>query len=124
MLRRYASAAADVSDGLLADAGHIGKASGLGVQINLDRLALSPSAAAWLKLQPDRANALTMLASGGDDYEIVCTLDAAEAAEAIRQADAAGVSLTVIGCMTAELGVKAFFHSRLVEAVKTGWVHP
>ncbi|WP_245620138.1 thiamine-phosphate kinase [Phenylobacterium immobile] len=71
-LRADAHAAADVSDGLIADAGHIGEASGLGVRIDLERTPLSAAARTWLAGQSDRAAGLLALASGGDDYEIVC----------------------------------------------------
>jgi thiamine-monophosphate kinase len=65
-------AAADVSDGLIADAGHIAEASGLGLEIDLERMPISPLAAEWVARQLDPALALTRLATGGDDYEIVC----------------------------------------------------
>jgi len=68
-----ATAAADVSDGLVADARHIAEASGVRLRLDLDRLPLSPPAARWLAAQPERAQALTRLASGGDDYEVICT---------------------------------------------------
>lgn len=67
-----ASAAADVSDGLIADARHIAEASGCGLVLDLDRLPLSGPAEVWLAAQPDRDKALLALASGGDDYEVVC----------------------------------------------------
>ena len=70
-LRRYATAAADVSDGLIADARHIAEASGVGLFLDLDRIPLSGAAATWLESQPDVAAALVRLATGGDDYEIV-----------------------------------------------------
>jgi thiamine-monophosphate kinase len=69
----HATAAADVSDGLIADAGHIAVASGVRLTLDLDRTPLSSPARAWLEAQPDRAAALVALASGGDDYEIVAT---------------------------------------------------
>jgi thiamine-monophosphate kinase len=65
-------AAADVSDGLIADAGHLAVASGLGLEIDLERIPVSPLAAEWVAPQPDTALALLRLATGGDDYEIVC----------------------------------------------------
>jgi thiamine-monophosphate kinase len=70
-LRARARAAADVSDGLIADAGHIATASGVGIRLDLDALPLSPAARRWLEVQPDRAAALVRLAAGGDDYEVV-----------------------------------------------------
>jgi thiamine-monophosphate kinase len=69
---QHVQAAADVSDGLLADAGHIAEASGCAVRIDLDKTPLSEPARHWFESQPDREAALLALASGGDDYEIVC----------------------------------------------------
>ena len=54
VVRGLATASADVSDGLLADAGHIAKASGLQVKVDLDRLPLSTGARKWLEAQPER----------------------------------------------------------------------
>jgi thiamine-monophosphate kinase len=122
-LRRYATAAADVSDGLLADAGHIGEASGLGVQIELERLPLSAAARAWLALQPDPVAAMVRLATGGDDYEVVCTVKPSDAAEAIRSAESAGAPLTEIGRMVSGRGVRAGFEGRAVDVATPGWTH-
>ena len=62
-----ATAAADISDGLIADLGHICRASGVGAVIDLEAVPLSPEVAA---LGADaRLEALT----GGDDYELVFT---------------------------------------------------
>ncbi len=123
VLRRHATAAADVSDGLLADAGHIGEASGLGVEISLDRLPLSAAGATWLDDQPNRADALLQLAVGGDDYEIVCTVKPAAVGAAILEAKAVGAPLTPVGRMTAEVGVKALFQNQTLKISKTGWTH-
>jgi thiamine-monophosphate kinase len=80
-LRRHARAAADVSDGLIADAGHVAGASRLGLALDLADLPLSPGARAWRDAQPDPAGASLALATGGDDYAVVCAVapDAATA---------------------------------------------
>ena len=59
----------DISDGLLADLGHILAASGLGAELMLPAIPLSQS----LKTQP-RATALELALQGGDDYELCFTL--------------------------------------------------
>lgn len=64
-----ANAAADVSDGLLADAGHIGIASGLDVEIFAQSVPLSQAARIIADADDRLADAMT----GGDDYELVFT---------------------------------------------------
>lgn len=113
-LRAHASAAADVSDGLIADASHIGTASGLRVRLDLDCMPLSPAARAWLDAQPERALALRKLASGGDDYEIVCTAPP-EAAGAL--------GLTVIGEVMAGEGLEILADGMTIDPGPGGWTH-
>ena len=122
-LQAHASAAADVSDGMVADAGHIGEASGVGLAIALERLPVSEPAQAWLALQPDPAAALAALATGGDDYEVVCTAGPESAAELIAEAESAGVAMTEIGEVTAGQGVRIAFRGVPVEPARTGWRH-
>ena len=64
MLRGKATAALDISDGLLADCGHIAKASGVALQIERDRLPLSEP----LRRFAGDAEALRCALAGGDDY--------------------------------------------------------
>ena len=63
-LRRHASAAIDISDGLLADLGHVLDASGRGALLEQDRIPVDP----WLR----ENQALELALRGGDDYEICC----------------------------------------------------
>ena len=71
-----ASAAIDISDGLLADAGHIAAASGVKLVIDPEQLPLSAALAASASPEQARLWALT----GGDDYELCFTLPAGESA--------------------------------------------
>jgi thiamine-monophosphate kinase len=87
-LRGLATAAIDVSDGLLADLGHILDASGASAEL---RLAVSPA---------PTFEELCYL-SGGDDYELAFTAPAARRAEVAALADSLGLALARIGSIVA-----------------------
>lgn len=93
-LAGLAHAAADVSDGLIADLGHICQASGVCARVDSQRIPLSPPARAVLGRHPD---VFMELLRGGDDYELVFTAAPEQAADAARLAAATGVPLTAIG---------------------------
>ena len=113
-LRDQVRAAADISDGLLADAGHIAAASHCAVEIALDRLPQSAAAADWLSRQPDRLVALTALATGGDDYEIAGAL----AADAPLPD-----GWTIVGAFRAGEGVVATWRGAPAPVDRLGWDH-
>ena len=93
-LAGVAHAAADVSDGLVADLGHIGDASGVHATISADRIPLSPAARAALRANPAR---MAQILSGGDDYELVFTAAPAAADDIARIAIEVDLPLTPIG---------------------------
>jgi thiamine-monophosphate kinase len=113
-LRRIATAAADVSDGLIADARHIAEASRVRVCIDLDKLPLSRGAATWLEAQPDIPAALLRLGSGGDDYEVVCT-----APTGLRRP----AGFTVVGEVQEGEGVEVRAAGQVVDPGAGGWRH-
>lgn len=103
-LARLAHAAIDVSDGLLADIGHVARASTVAVEIDIAALPCSDALAAAF---PDEEERRVMQASGGDDYEL-CFTAAPGRHEAVRAAlAAAGVGGTVIGRCAEGAGVRA-----------------
>jgi phosphatidylglycerophosphatase A len=65
-----ASSAIDVSDGLLADAGHLCTQGKVGISLDAHDLPLSPA----LQSHPDREQALGWALGGGDDYELLFTV--------------------------------------------------
>ena len=69
-LRGRASAAIDLSDGLLADAAHIADASGVAIHIDSSRLPLSET----LRAHRDHERVLLWALAGGDDYELLFTI--------------------------------------------------
>jgi thiamine-monophosphate kinase len=111
-LHDHAMAAADVSDGLIADAGHIAEASGVGLTLDLDALPLSRAARRWLQAQPDRAAALIRLATGGDDYEVVAAFQAEIPA-----------GFTPCGAVVAGDAVEVRVDGRRIEVAQGGWRH-
>lgn len=119
-IQAYAKASADVSDGLLADAGHIAKASGLAARIDLEALPLSPSAAAWQRSQPDRGEALARLATGGDDYEVISAV-APEDVDAYARA--AGMTVAVVGRLVEGQGVEARLDGQVLALDTLGYRH-
>lgn len=91
-----AHAAADVSDGLLADLGHICQASGVGAEIWLPSL---PASDALLALDVDER--VSWQASGGDDYELCFTAAPSQREAIVRLGADLDLPLTRVGCIVA-----------------------
>jgi thiamine-monophosphate kinase len=93
-IRRHASAAMDVSDGLAGDLGKLCGASGASAEIEIEKVPLSDAARRAIA---GDASAGELAVTGGDDYEILCTV-AVEKLELFRAAAlASGVAVTEIG---------------------------
>ena len=118
---RLARAALDVSDGLLADLGHVCETSGVGAVVEAARLPLSPAAHAALAAAPELiGDAL----GGGDDYELLFTAEEGALLAIRAAAVAAGVPVTAIGRLTAEPGIRVMDAAgRPVETGRAGWAH-
>jgi len=74
LLRKYATAALDISDGLVADAGHMAKASNVGLEINLHDIPISNAGQKWLSTLENQIQGTIDLATGGDDYEVLASI--------------------------------------------------
>ena len=122
-VREHAAAALDVSDGLIADMGHMAKAGGVGIVIDLEKLPLSRAATAWLETRVDPLAALTELATGGDDYEIVMAVPPGAIDGLKRAAVADHLRLTVLGAATRGEGVAVRYGGEVVPVKTTGWRH-
>ena len=103
-LRGVATAAIDVSDGLVGDLAHILERSAAGATIELAAIPRSP-ALARLAGGEDRALALECLLAGGDDYELCFTAPRAAAERVAAIAASTAVPLARIGMITAGSGL-------------------
>lgn len=92
-----ATAAIDISDGLLADLGHVCKASACGATLDVERV---PVSAELLSLFPPQ-EALAHALGGGDDYELCFTAPPSRAAEVEAALEATGTPVRRIGQLVA-----------------------
>jgi thiamine-monophosphate kinase len=122
-IRDMASAAIDVSDGLIADLGHLAATGGVGLEIDLETVPLSAAGQAWFDGRVDPQAALETLVTGGDDYEIAFTAAPRDEAALRREAERRHLRLTRIGRVTAGQGVTARFGGRPVAFARDGFTH-
>jgi thiamine-monophosphate kinase len=102
-VRTHASASMDVSDGLVGDLTKLCRVSQVAADIDAARVPHSDAARAVIALDPAmRETALT----GGDDYEILCTVPPAKADGFRAAAKAANVPVTEIGVIAAGEGAR------------------
>jgi len=93
-VRRHASAAIDVSDGLAGDLAKLCRVSNVSADVEVARVPMSQPARRALGSEP---GLLELILSGGDDYEIVATVGADRLQALQAEAATAGVPLIDIG---------------------------
>lgn len=98
-LRDLASAAIDISDGLISDLGHIVNASGCGARVNVD--VLPYSTALSQHVEPEQA--LRWALSGGEDYELCFTVPEINRGALDVALGNLGAAFTCIGQMSADV---------------------
>jgi len=119
-LRGVASSAIDISDGLLADLGHILQRSQVGATVEFAALPTLPVAQAYLHEKV----AVDCVLAGGDDYELCFTAPAERRDAVAAAAQSAGVTVTRIGRITAEPGLTVIdADGQLLPIEHTGYDH-
>jgi thiamine-monophosphate kinase len=120
VLRGVASACIDVSDGLLADLGHIASQSGVGIEITASALPASPA----LLRAFDAPTRLALQAAGGDDYELAFTLAPSNEAATLRDLAKIGCGATRIGRVVEGAGVRLLDETGSeITLARHGWEH-
>jgi thiamine-monophosphate kinase len=119
-LRGRASACIDISDGLVADLGHICAASGVGAEIEVESL---PASSALLGLC-DAATRGAFQLAGGDDYELCFTAADAEADALLGDLARSGCGATRVGRIVPGSGVRVRDAAgNSVVPLRGGWEH-
>jgi len=101
-LRQLASAAIDISDGLLADLNHMLVAAGVGASIYFDRLPFSVAGRAYL----GKGKPWALLVSAGDDYELCFTVPAEHEQELYARLASRSPAVTCIGEIDVQHGLR------------------
>ncbi len=99
IIREYATACIDLSDGFFQDLGHILKASSCGAEINIAQIPLSKT----LSALPIK-NAMNAALSGGDDYELLFTIPKSKQQDFEKSIKNRGGGYTCIGRITDQSG--------------------
>jgi thiamine-monophosphate kinase len=122
-IRPFAKACIDVSDGLVADVGHIAQQSNAEIVIEAEKIPLSNAAKKLCIAQPDL---LESLISGGEDYELAFVVDTAEESLLTLAASKVNTPLTKIGTLRAgKAGDVQVLdkQGRIIPLKHTGWTH-
>lgn len=115
-----ASACLDVSDGLVADLGHIAACSGVGIEIELEAMPLTDAVRHAMAARPELAE---LPLSGGDDYELAFTAPPGRA-DAVRDAaELSGTAVHRIGRVVEGEGVTVLSEGRPLRLERQGWQH-
>ncbi len=116
-------AAIDVSDGLVADLGHICQASGVGAELHVEKVPLSE--AARRQVEDHGEKLLSLILSGGEDYELLFAVPPGALELLDQVSEKTGITVTQVGVVTksAEPKVTVLKDGQAFPLSNQGWTH-
>ena len=121
-LRDVATSAIDVSDGLVADLGHVLDASGAGVSLRQQQLPLSSPVSSLIdRVGEDKV--LQWVLQGGDDYELCFTAAEERRQDVLTIADEISVLVTEIGVIDSQKQIQLLNKNVCIEITRNGYQH-
>jgi thiamine-monophosphate kinase len=119
LLCGIANAAIDISDGLMADLGHICRASGVGARIDLERVPVSEA----LSKLASQEQIIKWALSGGDDYELCFTVPPENVSKIERLIQQNKLAATAVGEIDRGSDVVCMNKGKVLTVNKTGYQH-
>ncbi len=120
LLREYASSCIDISDGLIADLGHITDSSDVGAKITFEKIPRSKEFDLNLT---DEALIVPLVLSGGDDYELCFTIPITKQAEFEKVVEENKMLVTCIGEIESQSGVRCIKDNKEIDIQEMGYQH-
>jgi thiamine-monophosphate kinase len=118
-LREYASAAIDISDGLLADLGHLCQASNVGANVVLEDIPLSDT----MKISQLFEDSIELALNGGDDYELLFTVSEDKKVGLETALSHTSTAITCIGQINASQTISTTLNNKAVPIKSSGFQH-
>jgi len=119
-----ASAAIDISDGLMADLGHIAQQSCVGIELNAKAIPVARAVKKFMSTMGDKSRGLNLALTAGDEYELAITVTEAQKEALERAAATLNIPLTLIGRVIKGSRVKCMDNDGQEIEVKTlGYQH-
>ena len=120
VMRGYVNAAADISDGLIADCMHIAKASRLGAEIDIEKIKFSQEVNRAID---DGLSSIEEAITGGDDYELILAVSEENIKLLLGKLQKINLNPMVIGrFLDFDLSLK-FINTKGINISKNGWKH-
>ena len=118
-LRGIATSCVDISDGLMADLGHILTASNCGAAIDLEKIPCLE----YLKNDLNNAETQQRLLAGGDDYELCFTAPKSKCEEISLLSKQLNLAITCIASTRTAIGLQAYYKNKQITLLKQGFDH-
>ncbi len=123
-LVQHCDCAIDISDGLLADLGHILSASDKGAHLNLADMPVSNAVRYYFNQYGNNQIDWSMILSHGDDYELCFTVAQEEVTNAVALAETQQVKLSCIGEITEQKQLRCFDEkNKIIDFPVSGYLH-
>ncbi len=119
-----ASAAIDISDGLVADLGHVARQSEVGIELIASKIPIATTVKKFMGSMEDKQKGLSLALTAGDEYELAITVAEDNQKAFLEQASQTDIAITLIGRVVKGSRVRCLdSEGKEIEVAKAGYQH-